>query len=122
MKQFTLPKEFAEKWVAELRSGRYMQTTHKLCDGVGFCCLGLAGVVAGHSKGELEGHSVFGPKYTGTIPVAGLPALVESLVPVELYGNATDNKLVEKLTDLNDREWKTFPEIANWIIDNVEFV
>lgn len=39
-------KEIAEKWVAELRSGKYPQTTRYLRDGAGFCCLGVLCEVA----------------------------------------------------------------------------
>lgn len=30
------------KWIEALRSGKYKQTTGKLQDGVGYCCLGVA--------------------------------------------------------------------------------
>ena len=36
----------AEKWVAALESGEYTQTTGRLRDGYGFCCLGVACDVA----------------------------------------------------------------------------
>jgi hypothetical protein len=33
--------EIAKKWIAALRSGKYMQTTGRLRDGNSFCCLGV---------------------------------------------------------------------------------
>lgn len=47
MKKFKLPKEFAQKWVEALRSGKYRQGKYMLsernnsgvCDN---CCLGVA--------------------------------------------------------------------------------
>ena len=33
--------EIAARWTAALRSGEYKQTTQKLCDSGGFCCLGV---------------------------------------------------------------------------------
>jgi len=47
MKEFELPKEFATKWVAELRSGKYKQVKSSLFDCGGYCCLGVAGHLAG---------------------------------------------------------------------------
>ena len=34
-------KEIKDQWVAALRSGEYSQTTETLCNGYGFCCLGV---------------------------------------------------------------------------------
>lgn len=34
-------QQIAEKWVAELRSGKYKQTKHVLKKNGGFCCLGV---------------------------------------------------------------------------------
>lgn len=34
-----------KKWAAALRSGKYKQCRHKMYDGIGFCCLGVAAVV-----------------------------------------------------------------------------
>ena len=46
-KQFRLPKEFAEKWLTALRSGKYKQAVETLYDPDvdGFCCLGVACVL-----------------------------------------------------------------------------
>lgn len=41
-----LNKENIRKWVDALRSGKYTQTTGRLADKVGFCCLGVACEVA----------------------------------------------------------------------------
>ena len=41
MKHIRMPKALAEKWLADLRSGEYKQCRGKLCNGVGYCCLGV---------------------------------------------------------------------------------
>jgi hypothetical protein len=40
-------KEFADRWVADLRDPNNKQCKSQLSDGVGFCCLGRAVVVGG---------------------------------------------------------------------------
>jgi len=100
-KQYRLPKEFAEKWIAELRSGKHEQIKGMLCDGAGFCCLGIAdSIVAGNEKSDW-----------GTIPQ------YSEGVPKEIIG---DNTLTAKLTSMNDEGNKTFPEIADWIESSCE--
>lgn len=42
-----LNPEFKAKWVAALESGEYSQTRSKLHNNSGYCCLGVACVVAG---------------------------------------------------------------------------
>jgi hypothetical protein len=42
-----MKKAFAMKWAKALRSGKYKQTKNVLFDGEGYCCLGVACIVAG---------------------------------------------------------------------------
>lgn len=42
IKNTTVTKANFTKWVQALRSGKYSQTTNKLQDSNGFCCLGVA--------------------------------------------------------------------------------
>lgn len=44
-------QELLKAWVAALRSGQYEQTQGVLCDGKGYCCLGVLELVA---EGEVE--------------------------------------------------------------------
>lgn len=101
MKQFKLPKEFAEKWVAALRSGEYTQGKGILqqfinsdWDGeepsketCSYCCLGVAGVINNINSDELSieyyYHSIEG-------------------IPNEIIGDSDTNILVQILSNLND--------------------
>lgn len=44
----------AKKWVEALRSGEFQQTTRKLSDGNGYCCLGVACEVYRRETGDGE--------------------------------------------------------------------
>lgn len=123
MKEFRLPKAFAEKWLTDLRSGKYKQTTGVLYNPSvdGFCCLGLACITAGYTTEDLKSEK----SYATTITVEGddLPYnLLKHLpnVPDELKGSASANRLVSTLTGKND-EGASFKEIADLIEKNVEF-
>ena len=118
MKDFRLPKEFAEKWLKALRSGDYEQGTstmyHKYSGGYCYCCLGVACRIEyplHYLKGN-NGH------YAGLIEKS-LHQLKFDLkkIPKELKGS---NDLVDKLMRMNDDECKSFDQIADWIEDNVE--
>lgn len=41
-------------WVEELRSGKHQQTTGALVDYAGYCCLGVACLVAGKTDTDIE--------------------------------------------------------------------
>lgn len=61
-KPFRLPKDFAEKWVSELRSGKYNQAKGKLVKidesgKNGYCCLGVAANMCGLSNKTIEHNS-----------------------------------------------------------------
>lgn len=109
-KQYQLPREFAEKWVKALRSGEYKQGQIKLQKGDEYCCLGVAGILCGLGDHDLLDHSLF---YNQTNAI--------HLLPSEIVGLASRNTLVGSLTTMND-SGKSFPEIADWIEQNVEFV
>lgn len=123
MKEYRLPKEFTEKWIAALRSGEYKQGEGLLLNDVGFeqkevaedaecefCCLGIACLITGSEK----------------ITLCGAEWIQEEIkpnTPIELMGTMSENKLVKVLSKMNDGDGcdkKTFPEIADWITANVE--
>lgn len=112
-KQYRLPKEFAEKWIDALRSGEYKQGEAELYTpktGT-FCCLGVCARIGGNKPSDISG-----------FPYLTYARLLN--IPKELFGNST-NKLVSKLTHMNDgamgERKHTFPEIASWLEENVEF-
>lgn len=120
--KYKLPKEFTTMWLAELRANKYAQYDGGLtdCNG-GYCCLGVAGLVCGYTDEQMENSGVLSDKF--------------ELVPNELIGTANTsddfNQLVSDLTSLNDgREEEvnpdgkkySFPEIADWIEQNVEMI
>lgn len=123
-KKYQLPKEFAQKWIAALRSGEYMQCRSALGDSIGgYCCLGLAGVLCGATDEMYrvnESRSTFlyndAQHYPSNIEMG-----VYLRIPEGLKGGPSYNHLVDKLSVMNDAG-KSFPEIADWIEQNVEFV
>ena len=112
-----LPIEFKNKWTAALRSGEFPQAKASLYDGKGFCCLGVACVVAGIAREDI---------LEGTIPFAGRSGF--NKLPDELkwdnadLGNvkaASINDTITKLAGMNDQFNKSFAEIADFIDENL---
>ena len=107
-----MPKEFAEKWLQELRSGKYKQGIEQLAkkldfEDYEFCCLGVACMINQKDVKLLE---------SGFIDNNILINAVS--VPEEITGS--ENDLVNALTKMNDCG-TSFLDIANWIEENVEF-
>jgi len=109
-----LPKAFKRKWLEALRSGDYARTTGQLCKieekvsgetKVGYCCLGVAGVVLGCDTNKLGNHAVLNISHG-----------VKQKVPKVLV-SSHDNKVVDYLVYLNDttRRKAGFKTIANWV-------
>lgn len=125
MKQFKLPKEFAEKWLTALRNGEYKQgegylqfltdeqdaideisPTKENCS---FCCLGVAGVINGVEQSDLFESELFYP---------GVKEF-DNRIPSELIGRQNDVELVQLLTNLNDGlNYSTY----NQIIKNHDYI
>ncbi len=123
-KQYQLPREFAEKWVKALRSGEYKQATTRLMHNGGYCCLGVGAKVCGADDAELleaDGSSAcyLLPSYNCGFPL--LKRQTKELIPELLFGLPADNEFVKNVATMND-ERRPFPEIADWIEENVEFV
>lgn len=116
-KKYSLPRDFAEKWVAALRSGEYKRGILKLYNAREdcYCCLGIAGLVCGMNNEELNDHPLLVHALT-TNPEN------KNKIPEILNGYATQGTLIRKLTTMNDDQSKSFPQIADWIEQNVEFV
>ena len=104
--------DIAMKWADALESGEYKQTQGRLYDGKGYCCLGVLCDLVGLK-----------PKY---FPKAGflfdsqgasLPnSVLEKTGITSTYGCYPGNNL----TNLNDVDGKSFPEIAEVIREHWE--
>lgn len=91
-----LSKALVEPWLAALRSGEYMQGTGVLEGGNRYCCLGV--------YNKIHDIDNFGEKnYVGVQDAIG-------------------GKLVDHCIIMNDQDYKTFPEIADYIEQNYELV
>lgn len=118
MKQYKLPKDFTERWIKALRSGEYTQGTHYLARktivGCEYCCIGVAGLVAGVKTEIMERKNLFGSGNYNDIQ--------RKSIPEELRTKRKGvDQLPVKLSQMNDHG-KTFPEIADWIEQNVELI
>jgi hypothetical protein len=105
-----LPIDFKEKWIAELRSGKYPQGRCALKTILGgyclYCCLGVAAEISGYR--DIVGKQWIDNKMTK--------------VPEMLRGDDTENDLLDRLSLMNDGgrlPAQTFPEIADWIEENL---
>ena len=142
-KYWEMPKEFGEKWIATLRSGKYEQSHSALKDNKGYCCLGVACAMVGIEDEKLDSLELIVNIDEG-IDLSGIPDI--------LIQDIDDNNLVEILTEFNDgisliklnsirvqysnlkfrkelelEESKTkvyfsFEEIADFIEDNIEMI
>lgn len=117
MKIYQLPKEFAQKWIEALRSGEYVQGREKLYSSKhgSYCCLGVCCKLVGFEDfGEAhyiqEGDFYYNLKR------------IPNGIPTELIGTVGNNDLIRNLVALNDDDKYTFPEIADWIEANIEFI
>ena len=103
--------EIADKWIAALLSGEYKQTTGKLYDGKGYCCLGVLCKVLGKEfvdEGTLS-WTIGSERLRSILP----RDVVEDAGMYSSYG--CYNSRNSSLTKDND-DGKTFEEIAG-IID-----
>lgn len=97
-----MKQEWKEKWVKALRSGEYEQGREWLKRNGKFCCLGVLCDISKLSEWYED-------TYIGLS--GALPREVSKLVG----GVGEQNKLV----DMNDREKKSFLEIADYIEKNL---
>ena len=94
-------------WTDALLSGKYPQTTEKLLDSEGFCCLGVACAVFGldpvyndHETLCFEGESTVLPKsITNRLGISESGKLKKSVTFTDSLGETTS---VEHLAGLND--------------------
>jgi len=101
-----MDQELKDKWVKALQSGDYDQTHTTLRDEEGFCCLGVLVDVANAGNWADYDFEPF-----GALKNDGYYCKVDIGLSKE-----DDRHLVH----LNDDELLSFPEIADWIVENVE--
>ncbi len=110
-----MDREIKQQWVEALRSGEYQQGKSALRQGNAYCCLGvLCEVMQLDRRGPLfgGGPDVYVYIYGGVSHSTGLvPELREKV-------RILQDQMVE-LMDMNDCRGKTFPEIADWIEENL---
>lgn len=119
--KFTMPKELKSKWTEALRSGKYEQGEGVLYDkeSDSYCCLGVLCSIVGLSSYDIVRAAVpDGDFYKdNNIELGGRWSLMAE------ERNYQDSAEYE-LTMMNDGEEgfdkKTFPEIAEWIEENIE--
>ena len=96
--------KFKEEWLKALRSGEYKQYRGAMTDSMlgtykgatAYCCLGVGCLIKSGTAEKADA-------ITGVIDT------------LELH-----NDYINKLIDLNDKQEKSFIEIADWIEKNVE--
>lgn len=111
-KRYSLPKEFGEKWIEALESGKYERGSCALKDGSEFCCLGVACDIVGikNISGGICSDMQEDKNYHH------LPDL--------LKGNIEDS-FISEITSQNDfhsTDVKDFSAVVKWIRNNVEFI
>lgn len=107
-----MDKAFKAKWLEALRSGKYKQGRKKLrSEDDEFCCLGVLCDISGQGQWKLEPSSYCYYKEEER-DFHGLPLFMEEFSGI---GARTE----EDLIGLNDIDELSFPEIANWIEENV---
>lgn len=129
-KEFKLPREITKDWLTALRSGEYAQVDGVLAhrdEGIGektcYCCLGVLSVVCGIPDDKIMEVTTLERLEEHFSDIADTDfSLTEKFgIPKELLESTLMyDGLSDKLIDLNDNQGKTFPEIADWIEENVE--
>jgi len=107
--QDKLPTEFKAKWIEALRSGKYKQGKSVLYnkDNNTYCCLGVAGSVAGMNCDDLNAGTFFYMTHLKR-DVKNLPKILYKF-----------DKVPAILIRMNDRQDKSFNEIADYIEENL---
>ena len=99
-KKYTLPKEFAQKWIEALRSGKYEQNFGRYSkpNSNYYCALGV-GLIA------------------NAIIITGHGFNAQDDLDEVFYNASKINSLNDAIVDINDRRKLSFPEIADWIAE-----
>lgn len=115
-----IAKTLKDKWISALRSGDYPQADKVLCDGVGYCCLGVLAEVRGI---EFEPFDVLKVDATHDMIHNRRAYSKINLITDGIPGNrrGTDIQMgpnATQLMSMND-QGVPFVEIADWIEENL---
>lgn len=114
-----LEPEFKAKWLEDLRSGKYKQTTGTLREyeyRPKYCCLGvLAEQVVAKGDAWWEGTTLVTPVDEGR-PHLRFTTQLNTIVTHRV---GLDERAQSRLVDMNDNEHRSFAEIADWIEENL---
>ena|ERR1700741_5527679 len=111
-----MKKSIAMKWVAALESGEYKQTTGKLRQGNSFCCLGVLCNLHAQEFPEIAKTQKKRNSYLGEF--GELPEKVQEWSEMSSdEGDFYDPSTLREysLINMNDKEGKTFEQIAKVI-------
>jgi hypothetical protein len=115
---YHLDPAFKAEWIAALRSGEYKQGFERLFQDDCYCAIGVAAKIAGIPDEILTGHGTIDLEHMNRIHKLELSSRIELLIPLD--GGTNRNNLVHFIAKLaNDNQKKSFPEIADWIEENV---
>jgi hypothetical protein len=99
--------EIADKWIAALLSGEYQQTTGKLYDGTGYCCLGVLCKILGEE---------FTQSYDGQWSINGTRSVLSPEISKRVGMNTLDGCYSGGALTIDNDDGRSFEYIAN-IID-----
>lgn len=109
-----LPKAFKKQWITALRSGKYLQGKRQLGNlKEGFCCIGLAGHLC-NIPFSPEKQVLLSKKET-EFSETQYHVTNSKKIPKILLGSNISNKLVSKLTEMNDSGKWSFKRIASYV-------
>jgi len=147
-KLYELPREFAEKWLAALRSGEYQQGRGTLVHmrykdntaTVGtpeYCCLGVACRIEGIDPEAMVDRgfpedimaltvkvptSIFGPHIDNDTSIPSLGGVLGALNDGnEINTKVKDEEGIDIIINPEEKKY-SFEEIADWIEANVELI
>lgn len=115
--------EKKREWVSALRSGDYQQGTGCLRGADGrYCCLGVLCHLQKDGKFKRNPDEVVRTHDDLEAIVYEYEGELATIVPPVALMNHVDldDSIIETLTEMNDVEEKTFPEIADWIEGNIQ--
>lgn len=110
-----LTVELSKRWIAALRSGEYKQTSSCLRKGDCFCAIGVLCNIVDKGYWKEASDIMIGEYYqfggfsiSNTGPYA---TIVDRLGG----GESVHEYVLDKVTTMNDKEGKSFNEIADWL-------
>ena len=99
MKTFRLPIEFANKWIAALKSGSFKQGSGRLFSVNTYCCIGVAGHICGVPDEMMDDKGLFSKQH---FVISKEWEEVNKIFAIaELIGDSS-NSFVKILMNMND--------------------